>query len=71
MVVLEKLGLTLNKSVGSTRGSIIAFRPSYLGLMMVRYKNLGRKREAVETHKMRCLHVPRVERVILMNDSLQ
>ena len=71
MVVLEKLGLTLKKSVGSTRGYIIAFRPSYLGLMMIKYKNLGPKREGVETHIMRCLHVPSVERVILMNDSYE
>ena len=71
MVFVQRVCLILKKIQGLRRGSIIKFQPSYVRLMRIRYKNLGSKREGVQNHKIRSLHVPSVERVILVNASLE
>lgn len=71
MVVLNRVRLISMTSLVSRSGSIIKLLLSSLRLVTIRFLNLQPKIKRVETHQLRILLVPSVEKVTLMNAYLE
>ena len=65
--LLQRIDLRYKRSLDLRSGFIIKFHQISIRIVMKRLTNLVIKREAVETHHMRSLHVPSAEMVILVN----
>ena len=69
MEVLPRIGLKYKTSLDLRSGFLIKFYASLLSMMMTWEVNRELKREGVEIHQMRILHVPSMERIILVTAS--
>ena len=70
MVVLQRVGLTFNTSLGYRRGPLIKFLQNFPRVGMIGYLTLSLKREELLSHQTRRPLVENVARRIMVIASL-